>query len=165
MYWETFLLGLIMKFITTRELGKLCKWLRIMGFDTSYFPEGERRELIIKSLREDRIILTRDSKMSVYSGIRMIHIKSDFVEDQVKQVVDGLGIKLDRNRFFTICAICNAPLKKIGKSDIKEKVPPYVYQTQNSFMKCDICERIYWQGTHWTKVGEFVDGLGLNATD
>ena len=79
-----------MKFITTKELGRLCKWLRIMGFDAAYFPDAERRELIIKSLQDDRIILSRDSKMSVYSGVRMLHIKSDFVEDQVKQVVVGL---------------------------------------------------------------------------
>ena len=152
-----------MKFITTRELGRLCKWLRIMGYDTSCFPEAERRELIIKSLREERIILTRDSKMSVYSGIRILHIKSDFVEDQVKQVVGELGIKPDRKKFFTICVICNTPLKKVKRADIEKKVPSYVYETQESFMKCDICDRIYWQGTHWTMVGEFVDKLKLKT--
>lgn len=145
-----------MKFIATKELGRLCKWLRIMGYDTLYFPKAERRELIIKSLREERVILSRDSKMSVYSGIRMIHIKSDFVEEQVKQVVRELGIQPDRDRFFTICVICNMPLKDVKKEYVKDKVPPYVYTTQESFMKCDTCDRIYWQGTHWTNVAEFV---------
>ena len=140
----------------------MCKWLRIMGFDASYFPEAEKRELIIKSLQGERVILTRDSKMAVYSGIRMLHIKSDFVEEQVRQVVAELNIKPDRNKFFTICVICNTPLKKVKKSDIKDKVPPYVYQTQDSFMRCDVCERIYWQGTHWTNVGEFFDKLKIN---
>jgi uncharacterized protein with PIN domain len=130
-----------------------------MGYDTMYFPEAEKRELIIKSLQEYRIILTRDSKMSVYSGVRMVHIKSDFVEDQVKQVVAELGIKPDRDKFFTVCVICNMPLKKVRKTDIKDKVPPYVYETQDNFMKCGICDRTYWQGTHWTNVGEFFDKL------
>ena len=152
-----------MKFITTKELGRLCKWLRIIGFDTAYFPDVKKRELVIKSLREERVILTRDSKMSVYSGVRMLHIKSDFVEDQVKQVAEELKIKPERSKFFTICVICNQPLKKIDKSGVKEKVPPHVYETQESFMKCDICDRIYWQGTHWTNVGEFVDKLNLDA--
>ena len=141
-----------MKFIITKELGRLCKWLRIMGFDASYFPDAERRELIIKSLRDNRIILTRDSKMSVYSGIRVIHIKSDFVEDQVRQVLNELKIKPDRSRFFTVCVICNQPLKSVTKAAVKEKVPPYVYETQASFMKCETCDRIYWQGTHWANV-------------
>ena len=99
--------------------------------------------------------------MSVYSGVRMLHIKSDFVEDQVKQVMAELGIKPDRDKFFTICVICNQPLKKVKKPSVKDKVPSYVYQTQDSFMKCDICDRIYWQGTHWTNVKDFVDRLNL----
>jgi len=150
-----------MKFIATKELGRLCKWLRIMGYDTSYFPEAERRELVIKSLREDRIILTRDSGMSVYSGIRLFHVKSDFVEEQVKQAVEGLGIKVEQDRLFTVCVICNAPLKKVAKKSVEGKVPHYVYETQNSFMQCGICGRIYWQGTHWNMVREFVDRMGL----
>jgi len=150
-----------MKFIATKELGRLCKWLRIMGYDTSYFPEAEKRELIIKSLQEERIILTRDSKMSVYSGTRMIHVKSDFVEDQVRQVTEELGMKPDRERFFTICVVCNIPLKKVKKSAIENKVPPYVYETQKDFTQCDVCNRVYWQGTHWTMVGDFVDKLNL----
>ena len=152
-----------MKFITTKELGRLCKWLRVMGFDTSYFPDAERRELVIKSLQDERIILTRDSRMSVYSGVRMLHIKSDFVEDQVKQVMTELKIRPDRDKFFTVCVICNQPLKKVKKEDVKKKVPPYVFETQEDFMKCGVCERIYWQGTHWTNVGEFVDKLGIEG--
>ena len=151
-----------MKFIATKELGRLAKWLRIIGFDTHYFPETERRELVIKSLRENRIILTRDSRMSVYSGVRMLHIKSDFVEDQVKQVVRELEIQLNRKRFFTLCVLCNTPLENVKKEDIQSRVPPYVYETQESFMKCPFCDKVYWQGTHWTNVAQFVDKLGLD---
>jgi uncharacterized protein with PIN domain len=151
-----------MKFITTKELGRLAKWLRIMGFDTCYFPETEKRELIVKSLQENRIILTRDSKMSVYSGVKMVHIKSDFVEEQVRQVVDDLDIPINREKFFSICVICNTPLKQVKKEDIKSRVPEYVYKTQEHFMQCAICDRIYWQGTHWTNVGNFFDKLGLD---
>ena len=151
-----------MKFVTTKELGRLAKWLRIMGFDTCYFHDTERRELVIKSLRENRIILTRDSKMSVYSGVKMVHIKSDFVKEQVKQVVRDLDIKIDRKAFFSICVICNAPLKKVRKEDIKSVVPEYVCDTQENFMRCAICDRIYWQGTHWTNVSSFVDNLDLD---
>ncbi|MBN1872428.1 MAG: Mut7-C RNAse domain-containing protein [Candidatus Omnitrophica bacterium] len=150
-----------MKFITTKELGRLAKWLRIMGFDTEYFPEKERRELVIKSLRENRIILTRDSKMSVYSGVRMVHIKSDFVQEQVRQVVRELDMKIDRKRFFSLCVICNKQLTMVEKEDVKLRVPDYVYRTQEHFMKCAACDRIYWQGTHWTNVGDFVDRIGL----
>ncbi len=146
-----------MKFIVTNELGRLAKWLRIMGFDTVYHSGRERRELVIKSLREDRIILTRNSSMPAYSGTRTLQVKSDFVEEQVKQVIGDLGIKPEESKFFTICVLCNHPLTKAAKSEVKDKVPPYVYETQDVFMKCNICERIYWQGTHFSNVKEFVE--------
>ena len=145
-----------MKFIVTNELGRLAKWLRIMGFDTVYHGERQRTNLVIESLRDDRIILTRDSKMSVYSGTRMLHIKSDFVEEQVKQVFTEIGIRPEEDRFFTICVLCNKPLSKAAKNEVKDKVPPYVYETQDTFMKCNVCNRIYWQGTHLSNVKELV---------
>jgi uncharacterized protein with PIN domain len=89
----------------------------------------------------------------------MLRIKSDFVEEQVKQVITELGVKPEEGKFFTICVLCNHPLAKATKNEVKEKVPPYVYETQDSFMKCVLCKRIYWQGTHWDNVRKFVTKL------
>lgn len=141
-----------MRFIVTRELGRLAKWLRIMGYDASYFDRDQRRELIVRSLREDRIILTRDSHMGRYSGVRMVHIDSDFVEEQVKQVLVSLKLHPDKKQLFSRCVVCNEPLAAIEKEAVKDKVAPYVYQTQQSFMHCAQCKRVYWQGTHWMSV-------------
>ena len=152
-----------MKFIVTNELGRLAKWLRIMGFDTAYYRGDERRELVITSLREARIILTRGSRMPTYSGTRTLHIKSDFIEEQVEQIVTELGIRPEEKKFFTICVICNNPLAKVAKDAVKDKVPPYVYETQDEFMRCSICNRIYWQGTHWDRILERVEKLKRRA--
>lgn len=131
-----------------------------MGFDTAYFTDDDRRALVLESLRENRIILTRDSRISRFSGIGMVHIKSDFVEEQARQVMDELGIKPDRAAFFTICVLCNCPLVKIDKEKVKGRVPEYTYKTQEDFMECGVCGRTYWQGTHWTNVEKFVEKLG-----
>lgn len=148
-----------MKFIAAKELGRLAKWLRIMGYDVVYFDKGEKRELIIKSLREERIILTRDSRMSKYSGVRLIHINTDFVEEQIKQILTELNIKPEEEKLFSRCVICNEPLAGIEKKDVKDKVAPYVYETQEHFMKCQKCERIYWQGTHWASAKRLLSEL------
>lgn len=145
------------KFIVTKELGRLAKWLRIMGFDADYFNKDEKRELVVKSLREDRIILTRDSRMSRYSGIKTVHIDTDFVEEQVKQLLTELGIKPEEEKIFSRCVICNEPLVKIEKEGVKDKVAPYVYETQEFFMNCTKCSRIYWQGTHWASVKKLLE--------
>ncbi|MFZ5845151.1 MAG: Mut7-C RNAse domain-containing protein, partial [Patescibacteria group bacterium] len=53
---------------------------------------------------------------------------------------------------FSRCTICNQELSSIDKTKIKEKVPVYVYNTQENFFICAVCNRIYWQGTHWGNV-------------
>jgi uncharacterized protein with PIN domain len=141
-----------MKFILTDELGRLTKWLRILGFDAVYTRSMNRSELIINSLREARIILTRDARMSPVSGIRLLRIEHDDVRDQLKQTIESLGIKIDETALFTRCVICNSELKQIEKEKIKAKVPEYVYDTQREFVACAECGRVYWHGTHWGNV-------------
>lgn len=143
------------KFLVTNELGRLAKWLRILGYDTIY-SEERGPQLVVQSLRENRTILTRDSKLSRHTGIRIVQLTSDFVEEQLKQVIDKLGLKINENKLFTICVVCNAALEKVNKADVKGKVPEYVYKTQKLFMKCPACKRFYWQGTHWTLVDNFL---------
>ncbi|RKY40132.1 MAG: hypothetical protein DRP76_02590, partial [Candidatus Omnitrophota bacterium] len=33
----------------TEEVGKLCRWLRILGFDAEYFSEDNLGSLVIKA--------------------------------------------------------------------------------------------------------------------
>lgn len=141
-----------MKFILTSELGRLAKWLRILGFDADYFSSITRPELIIASLREGRIILTRDRKMSPVSGIRLLRIEHDNVRDQLKQTIKELGINLKDASLFSRCVICNRQLEDIPKQKVKDKVPEYVYDTQEDFLTCPECGRAYWHGTHWGNV-------------
>ena len=136
------------KFITTIELGRLARWLRLLGFDCIFFKRDKKKDLIIESLREERVILTRDSKLSRFSGVRMVHIESDFVERQIEQVIKNLHFKIDKKCMFTRCVECNATTEGIAKERVKEKVPPHVYKTQEDFMRCPGCGKIYWKGTH-----------------
>ncbi len=143
-----------MKFIATDELGRLAKWLRILGFDTVL--EKDKRSIVIRSLREGRVILTRDSKMSRFSGVRLAKIESDFVEEQLERLIKELDLKIDADRLFTICVLCDEKLIEVKKEDVKGRVPDYVFDTQQVFMRCPKCRKIYWQGTHWELVNKFL---------
>lgn len=144
-----------MRFIVSDELGRLLKWLRILGFDTVL--EKNKADLVVKSLREERIILTRDSKISRFTGIRVVKIDSDFVEEQLEQLIRILDLKIDRNNLFSICVLCNEALEVAEKDSVKGKVPQYVFKTQEDFMRCPKCGKIYWRGTHWALVNKFLD--------
>ncbi|MCM8760608.1 MAG: Mut7-C RNAse domain-containing protein [Candidatus Omnitrophica bacterium] len=151
-----------MRFIVTAELGRLVTWLRILGFDTVL--EKDSAAVVLQSLREDRIILTRDSKMSRFSGTRMIRVSSDFVEKQLEQIIRELDINIDRRSLFSRCVLCNEILESVEKISVKGSVPEYVFDTQDSFMKCLKCDKVYWRGTHWMLVNQFLDNLvGLPA--
>ncbi len=146
-----------MRFIVTDELGRLLKWLRILGFDTVL--EKSRANLAIRSLTEQRIILTRSSRISRFAGIRTVKIGSDFVEEQLEQLIRELNLNIDRNGLFSICVLCNNALEPAEKDSVKGEVPQRVFKAQENFMRCPKCKKIYWRGTHWALVNKFLDRI------
>ena len=141
------------KFIVDNNVGKLAKWLRLMGYDTVFFNGSNDSHMIATALAEDRVILTRDTQIMkrrvVTNGqLKAILIKSDEPEQQMQQVIATLNLDC-QYRPFTICLECNQPLLERSKQQVKDLVPPYVFQTQSQFMECPACHRIYWRGTHW----------------
>jgi uncharacterized protein with PIN domain len=152
-----------MKFLVTRELGRLAKWLRILGFDTVYFKEENRSSLIIVALREDRIIITRNKKIYSAKNIRSLWIKSNFVKEQISEVMRELKLPLDEDNMFSRCTICNELISQIPKERVKDRVPEYVFKTQANFFTCPNCQRIYWQGTHWGNVQRCLKEIGIST--
>ena len=122
--------------------------------------------MIATALAEGRVILTRDTQIMkrrvVTSGrLKAILIKSDKPELQLHQVTDTLNLD-SQFKPFTLCLECNQSLLKRSKQQVKDLVPPYVFQTQSQYMECPACHRIYWRGTHWQamtkKLKNFIKG-------
>ena len=159
------------KFIVDNNVGKLAKWLRIMGYDTLFFDGSSDSGMIAIALNEDRVILTRDTQIMkrrvVTSGqLKAILITSDEPELQMRQVIDTLNLDC-QYRPFTLCLECNQPLVKRSKEQVKDLVPPYVFQTQSQYVECLACHRIYWRGTHWQamtkKLKKFMNKITNNT--
>jgi len=146
-----------MKFLVDFMLGRLCKWLRLLGYDASYFLSDKKSDLIYQSLKEGRIILTRDQHLSKKKAIKLIIINSDSFEEQLNQVFSELNIKVDPDNIFTRCLVCNEVLLEIDKERVKDKVPSYVFQTQEEFSYCPTCQKIYWKGTHWDLANQLLE--------
>ena len=148
-----------MKFILTKELGRLVKWLRILGFDTTYFNQNNPGSLIIQALRDDRIIITRNQHLSRPSGIKTVLVEGEKIKEQIAEVLKKLDIQPASKQMFSRCIICNEELLEIDKENIKDKVPEYVFKTQEDFITCPKCRRIYWQGTHWGNVQKTLEEI------
>ncbi len=142
-----------MKFIVDANVGKLTKWLRLLGYDAVFFDGAKDGEMISTALREGRVIITRDTHILewgvVKSGrVKALLISADHPDAQIRQVIRDLGLAVD-GRTFTRCLECGDPLRSISKSAIESRVPPYVFHTQEQFLECPKCRRVYWRGTHW----------------
>ena len=144
------------KFIIDSNVGKLAKWLRMMGYDALFFNKIEDDELIDIALEEGRVVLTKDTqimkrRVATNGQLKVVLTKDDDPKKQLRQVVKAL--KLDCClRQFTRCLECNQSLVPKSKEEVKELVPPYVFLTQNQYMQCPSCLRVYWRGTHWQRM-------------
>ncbi len=153
-----------LKFIVDQNVGKVAKWLRMAGFDACLFAGADDGAMIAAAEAENRILVTRDRRimkrrMIAGGRIRAVLIESDRFRDQVRQLVDLLGLDRSRFRPFTICLECNRPLEERDREAIRERVPPYVYLTQDRFAECPCCDRLYWQGTHWQTMSREIAGF------
>ena len=139
------------------------------GYDTLFFNGSNDSQMIVIARDEGRVILTKDTQIMkrrvVTSGrIKAILIRGDESERQMLQVIDTLGL----NSFFkpfTICLECNQLLMGKSKPQVKERVPPYVFRTQDQYMECPNCHRLYWRGTHWQAMTERLKKFSHHATE
>jgi uncharacterized protein with PIN domain len=135
------------KFIADVMVGKLARWLRILGLDVVYSNKSADDEIIQIAETENRVILTRDSGLTRRrTRAQSLLVASDNYRDQLRQVIDEFGLK-DFN-IFSRCLECNALLQAVNKEEVFERIPPFVYLTQDRFALCPACNRVYWHGTH-----------------
>jgi len=151
------------KFIVDSNVGKLAKWLRMMGYDALFFNNIADDELIDIAMRERRVVLTKDTQLMkrrvVANGqLRIILIEDDDHHKQLRQVMKTLGLDFEFGQ-FTRCLECNQTLVHKDKEEIRDLVPPYVFATQDQYMVCPSCLRIYWRGTHWQRMKQELDKL------
>ena len=149
-----------MKFVADKMLGRLAKWLRILGQDVTYGPHLSGYGLIRAARREGRIILTRDRTIRKMNPPEYLTIESDRFREQLKQVVREYRLDPLKD-LFTRCVECNSPFESVAKEAVREKVPPYVFSTQERFSFCRSCQRIYWPATHQGKMLQELKALGF----
>ena len=140
-----------LKFAADRMLGKLARWLRLMGQDVIYGPHLTGYGLIRAARQEGRLILTRERRLKQKQPPPFLLIESDRYREQLRQVVGACNLD-PMARAFTRCAECNALLESRAKQKVATLVPPYVFASQERFVACPHCRRIYWPATHHEKM-------------
>ena len=138
-------------------LGRLSRWLRLMGYDTSYAATLSDHQIAAHARAKERVVLTRDRELARRRGIRSLLIRSQKLEEQIQQVFAALGPPPPNTR--PRCPKCNTILAQVTPDEIRARVPAYVLKTHQHFCHCTDCDQVYWQGSHWRQVQEVVERL------
>ncbi len=149
-----------MKFVVDCMLGKLAKWLKILGFDVAYFNKAENGKLLSLARKEGRTLLTRDHRLRAGAkDVRALLIESESWPEQLEQVLEEFHLRREVKP-YSRCLQCNVELKSLSKRAARNLVAPFVYERATAFAICPGCGRVFWQGTHFKdmdgKIGRII---------
>jgi uncharacterized protein with PIN domain len=127
-------------------LGRLAKWLRILGFDAA-FPRSRPSA--------HRLFVTARRSIAYASAI--IVTGPDPIE-QLRQVLEQAGIRSDPKLLLSRCLICNVPVNEVRREDVAGRVPDLILEKTDLFHQCPKCGRIYWEGSHEKRIKKRLEG-------
>ena len=154
---------MVMRFAVDKMLGRLATWLRLIGQDATYGPHLSGRTLVRQARSDGRTILTRDHRLlREPQPPPLLFVESDHVREQLRQVVEACALD-PCAQLFTRCLRCNEPVVAVPKAELEHHVPPYVFATQERFVRCPRCRRVYWAATHYDRAREELRAMGFRA--
>jgi len=151
------------RFAVDRMLGRLARWLRLLGFDAIYRPELPGRRLLTLAAREGRVLLTRDRRLGrARTPVEVVCIAPDRFREQLRELDRCHALAPSATR-PSRCIECNAAVEPVARESLPASVPEYVRTTQSEFRRCPRCARIYWRATHWQRMCAEIERLGLRT--
>ena len=150
------------RFLADDMVGKLTRWLRIIGLDVASAGRVDDNDLVRRALAEDRVLLTRharlldvitDKELKPRRGeVKWIVLKNPNYLEQIDQVLGESGLGIDEARLFTRCLVCNSLLEPAAKEDVAGEVPEFTYAIQEEYARCRTCNKVFWRGTHTDRI-------------
>ncbi|WP_148254436.1 Mut7-C RNAse domain-containing protein [Aidingimonas lacisalsi] len=136
------------RFVLDTHLGRLARYLRLLGFDTRYRNDYSDPELAACADEEARILLTRDRGLLKRKRIALAHfVRNDDPWRQLEEICAQFSLH-DTFAPFTRCAHCNGTLQPVDKARIIDRLAPKTRRYFDHFLQCDGCRQIYWEGSH-----------------
>ena len=141
-----------MKFIVDGMLGKLTRWLRMLGQDVKYSTQLDDAELVAMAEKEHRILLTRDAdlyKRASAKGVEPFCVSGKTEAEKLAELAERFDLSLTIDLSRSRCPRCNAKILLTPKEKISGKVEKNTFSFYSEFWECPNCGHVYWQGAHW----------------
>lgn len=147
------------RFIADINIRDVVKYMRALGLDVYYDSSLSPREIIRISKRKNRTILTKSRKLLKFRDVTHgIFIRPGTTVEQIRGIIDYLSLSelIDP---FSRCLQCNKPLVGVSKDSILDRIPPKTREFCDEYSYCEACDKIYWKGTHYTRIKKVVDEI------
>ncbi len=152
-----------LRFVADAHLGELARRLRLLGFDTLWFNDVGDPELARLSHQQERVLLTRDRKLLMRREVDLgcyVHPRS--TDEQMRYLLQRYQL-CDEINPFTRCTVCNGRIVAANATAVRDIVPPGVFAVFDRFWSCVDCGKVYWQGSHWESMSQFVAAVCPDA--
>ena len=136
-------------------LGKLTRWLRMLGQDVTYNIKLNDNELLEVAKKETRVLLTKDLELyqrATARGIDAFYVEGNLESDRLSQVAKRYKLVLAIDMEKSNCPVCNSKLKGTPKEQLSSELQKNTLNHYGEFWKCPNCSQIYWQGAHWKQI-------------
>lgn len=144
-----------MKFVVDGMLGKLARWLRMLGHNVKYSNSMDDSQLLVLAKNEHRTLLTRDFELyqrAVARGFDAFYVEGGTEEERLAEVARRYGIRLEIDMSVSRCPKCNTTVRQISKEEVRGRVEESTFGYYDEFWECPKCRQVYWRGAHWTRI-------------
>ncbi|MGP3970311.1 Mut7-C RNAse domain-containing protein [Streptomyces sp. 6N223] len=148
--------GAPLRFLLDVHLGRLARWLRLLGVDAAYFnADIGDAALAARSAAERRVLLSRDRgllrRRELWAGA---YVYSDRATEQLRDVLGRFAPPLAP---WTRCTACNGRLRPVEKETVVARLEHGTRRTYDVFARCAECGQVYWRGAHHARLAGIVD--------
>jgi uncharacterized protein len=144
-----------LKFLADGMLGKLARWLRMLGHDVVYSVELNDSELLELAKKDGRVLLTRDLelyKRAIGRGLDAYYVEGTVESERLAEVAKRYSLTLEVDMEKSHCPVCNTKLNATPKEQLSGELKKNTYTYYDKFWKCPNCGQVYWQGAHWKQI-------------
>jgi uncharacterized protein with PIN domain len=145
----------VLRFITDGMLGKLTRWLRMLGHDVTYFRSADDEKLVELAKSEKRVLLTRDHNLyqqAVSRGLDAVLVEVTDEAEKLADLAGRFGFILEIDLSVSRCPKCNAQIEAVPKGVVVDEIPEATSMYYDDFWKCLGCGQVYWRGAHWKRI-------------
>jgi len=151
-----------MRFLLDGMLGKLARWLRMLGCDASYENDLSDSDLLSTARSNSLILLTADEELyrtATFRGIESFLVRGKTEPERLAEVAGRYNLRLQIDASKSRCPTCGSAIKETPKESLEKLIPAATFKVYNTFWVCTNpnCAKIYWQGSHWKKIEQTIE--------